>query len=208
MSSKIIVLVPGLWMPSSALCLQGHWLRAYFPTYRFHYPSVRGNLTQNSRRLAAFCENFPADKIHFVSHSLGGLITLAMLREFAEIPVGRVVLLGVPVAGNEVARTLAQMRILKTLLGKSIGEWLGQINRPDILNSEIGVIAGNKSRGAGRLFVHIPRPNDGVVTVAESALVGAKDSIVLNVSHSGMLLSRQVAAQIGAFLKTGVFRHQ
>lgn len=207
MSSEIIVLVPGLWMPSSALCLQSHWLQKYFPTFRFHYPSVRGNLTCNSRRLAAFCENFPADKIHFVSHSLGGLVTLATLRECTKIPVGRVVLLGVPVAGNQVARTLAEARILRGLLGKSMIEWLAQTPRDDRINCEIGVIAGSKSIGASRLFVPIPCPNDGVVTVSESALAGAKDSIVLNVSHSGMLLSRLVADQIGAFLMTGVFRH-
>ena len=117
-------------------------------------------------------------------------------------------LLGVPVAGNQVASKLAGMRLPKILLGASICEWLTQSNHEDKFDCEIGVISGSKSFGAGRFVAHIPRPNDGVVTVAESMLSGAKDSIVLNVSHSGMLFSREVATQIAAFITTGVFSHE
>lgn len=208
MSSEIIVLVPGLWMPSTAFSLQGLWLKEYFPTHRFGYPSVRGNLTSNKRRLAKFCDQFSVDRIHFVCHSLGGLITLAMLRDQATFPVGRVVLLGVPVAGNQVASKLMRMRLPKILLGASICEWLTQSDNKGTFDCEIGVISGRKSFGAGRFVASIPRPNDGVVTVAESTLSGAKDSIVLDVSHSGMLFSREVATQIAAFITTGVFTHE
>ena len=195
-------------MPSTAFSLQAHWLRHYFPTHRFRYPSVRGNLSSNRQRLAKFCERYPVDKIHFVCHSLGGLITLAMLRDCVAIPVGRVVLLGVPVAGNQVASILAGMRLPKMLLGASICEWLTQPRDPYKFNCEIGVISGSKSFGAGRFVTRIPRPNDGVVTLAESTLSDAKDSIVLNVSHSGMLFSRAVATQTAAFITTGVFCHE
>lgn len=195
-------------MPSSALSLQRLWLQKCFPTHRFRYPSVRGTLTSNRRRLAKFCEQFSVDRIHFVCHSLGGLITLAMLRDCATIPVGRVVLLGVPVAGNQVASKLAGMRLPKILLGASICEWLAGSDHEAPFNCEIGVISGSKSFGAGRFVANIPRPNDGVVTLAESTLSGAKDSIVLNVSHSGMLFSREVATQISAFITTGVFFHE
>jgi len=51
----------------------------------------------------------------------------------------------------------------------------------------------------------LPTPNDGVVTVAETALAAACDRIVLPVSHSGMLFSRRVARQSGAFLRDGKF---
>jgi hypothetical protein len=51
----------------------------------------------------------------------------------------------------------------------------------------------------------LPTPNDGVVTVAETELAAACDRIVLPVSHSGMLLSRRVARQTGAFLRAGKF---
>ncbi len=209
MPQEILVIAHGLWMGSAMLGLQRHRLgKLDLPTYSFSYPSVRGDLSSNSRRLADFCEKLPSDKIHLVGHSLGGLVILAMLQQFPDIPVGRIVLLGAPVAGNRVAQELAKRRVLKAALGLSIGQWLAEQPQNYLFDYEIGVIAGRKSIGAGRLFVRIPRPNDGIVTVAETKYANAKDSIILNVSHSGMLFSREVTAQIAAFLKTGSFSHQ
>ena len=71
----------------------------------------------------------------------------------------------------------------------------------------MGVIAGCKPLGAGRLIGGVPQPNDGVVVVEETALPGASDKIMLNVCHSGMLLSDQVARQACAFLRQGYFLH-
>ena len=53
----------------------------------------------------------------------------------------------------------------------------------------------------------LPRPSDGVVSVAETAVPGMRDHIVLHVSHSGMLVSGAVARQICAFLRDGAFAH-
>ena len=53
----------------------------------------------------------------------------------------------------------------------------------------------------------LPRPSDGVVSVAETAVPGMRDRIVLHVSHSGMLVSGAVARQVCAFLRDGAFAH-
>ena len=91
-------------------------------------------------------------------------------------------------------------------MGRSIGEWI-DIRKPDNFpGREIGVIAGSRSRGLGRVVARgLPTPNDGVVTVAETELAAACDRIVLPVSHSGMLFSRGVARQSAAFLRAGKF---
>jgi hypothetical protein len=48
-------------------------------------------------------------------------------------------------------------------------------------------------------------PNDGTVAVSETRLDGATDHVTLPVTHMGLLISRNVADQIGAFLKRGEF---
>jgi hypothetical protein len=69
-----------------------------------------------------------------------------------------------------------------------------------------GVIAGSMSVGMGRIVARgLPVPNDGVVTIDETRLACATDHIVLPVSHSAMLLSKQVARQTAAFLNNGRF---
>jgi hypothetical protein len=74
------------------------------------------------------------------------------------------------------------------------------------VDRDIGVIAGDVSIGMGRLFPRLPRPNDGVVSVAEAELPGATDTITLHVFHTAMVISSQVAHQVGWFLKHGRFQ--
>jgi hypothetical protein len=74
---------------------------------------------------------------------------------------------------------------------------------------EIAVISGSLPLGIGRVVApDLPAPSDGVVSVSETRLTSMRDHIVLNVNHSGMLVSRAVARQICAFLREGAFVHQ
>ena len=59
--------------------------------------------------------------------------------------------------------------------------------------------------GLGRLLSDLPEPNDGTVAVDETFLEGARDHIVLDVSHTQMLFSAEVAAQVVQFLREGRF---
>ena len=70
---------------------------------------------------------------------------------------------------------------------------------------EVGVIAGSMSVGVGRVFAELPQPNDGTVCVDETGLPGATAQLVLDVSHTGMLLSSEVAAATVQFLRSGSF---
>jgi hypothetical protein len=73
------------------------------------------------------------------------------------------------------------------------------------LPREIGLIAGSRSAGLGRLFADLPQPNDGTVAVDETHLPGANAHLVLDVSHLGMLWSQPVAGAAGRFLARGAF---
>ena len=76
------------------------------------------------------------------------------------------------------------------------------------LPREIGVIAGSLPVGIGRAFSDLPQPNDGTVCVDETELPGATARIVLDTTHTGMLLSREVAEATVAFLRDGRFPHK
>jgi hypothetical protein len=69
----------------------------------------------------------------------------------------------------------------------------------------LGIIAGRQPLGLGRLFAAFTEPNDGTVAVSETHIPGAADSIVLPVSHFGMLVSARVARETGSFLTQGRF---
>lgn len=204
-----VILVHGLWTPAAVFMPHAHWLqRRGYRALRFGYPSVRATLSQNAQALRRRIDETRAGDIHLVGHSLGGLIILDLLRQAPDPRLRRVVLLGSPCAGSHCARRLAALRGMPALLGRSIGEWLAR--PPDAAEAawngiEIGVVAGTRSLGLGRVVPGLAQPNDGVVSVAETHLPGATDFIALPVAHSEMLASPRCAAQIAAFLDSGRF---
>jgi pimeloyl-ACP methyl ester carboxylesterase len=206
-----VILVHGLWTPPAVLMPHARWLRRRgYHTLRFGYRSVRASLSQNAQALQRFVAEADASDIHLVGHSLGGLVILDMLRRDADSRLRRVVLLGTPCIDSHCARRLARVAGMPALLGRSINEWMardpGTASAPHCA-VEVGVLAGTRSVGLGRVVPGLPRPNDGVVTVAETCLPGAADHIVLPVAHSEMLVSPRCAAQIDAFLTSGRFLH-
>jgi len=136
------------------------------------------------------------------------LIILRMLERTPGLPPGRVVLAGAPVAGSLAARRLARLPGGRAALGRSAPEWHESAHPVSDTGRAIGVIAGSWPFGIGRVILpNLPAPSDGVVSVSETRLPAMRDHIVLNVSHSGMLVSRAVARQICAFLREGAFAH-
>jgi len=205
---ETVVLVHGLWMRGWVMAWLGWRLRRCgFHTVAFSYPSVRGTLSQNALRLSRFVAGLDAPRIHFMGHSLGGLVLLQMLATHSDPRTGRVVLAGCPYRASYAASKLARRWLGRLLIGRSVLQCLGQPAPVCTDRNEVGVIAGYQPLGAGRLIGGVPQPNDGVVVVEETALPGASDKILLNVCHSCMLLSDQVARQACAFLRQGHFLH-
>lgn len=212
---ETVILVHGLWTPAAVFALHGHWLqRRGYRVLRFAYPSVGGTLSQNALRLKRYVTARIAPggaaPVHLVGHSLGGLVILEMLGDMPDPRLRRVVLLGTPCVDSHCARRLARVAGMPALLGRSIVEWMSRV--PGVRAApcaalEIGVLAGTRSLGLGRVVPGLPRPNDGVVALVETRLPGAADCIALPVAHSEMLASRCCALQIATFLETGRFLH-
>lgn len=202
------MLVHGLWMHGVVFMLQRRRLaQRGFVVHTFSYPSVRTPLQDNARALARFIGVLEAHEIHLVGHSLGGLIVLSMLAHYPDPRVGRVVLMGSPYLGSHCATLLMRMPGLSRMVGRSIRDWIADAPPPVPATIEIGVLSGDRSLGVGRMLPGLPKPNDGIVAVAETHLAQAHDAITLHVSHSEMLISARCTDQVGAFLRTGRFTH-
>jgi pimeloyl-ACP methyl ester carboxylesterase len=199
-----VVLVHGLWLNGASMAPLGWRLaRNGYIVSRFGYWSVARGLDANVERLIAFCQCFEKDRLHFVGHSLGGALILAALAR--GLKAHRAVLMGIPYQGSVSANGLARASIGKYILGRTIADWLGRDKSPSWGDAQIGVLAGDRSLGFGKLISPLPAPNDGVVALEETRVPGVADSIVLPVFHTAMPFSPLSARAVTAFLRNGKF---
>lgn len=202
-----VVLVHGFLVGPWSMRWLGRRLEsAGFATHEFGFPSRQLSLPQAADQLAIFCQRLHPSPCHLVCHSMGGLVALEMLRTQAmdetisPIAPGALVLLGTPVRGAIAAQGLGRSLWGRKLLGKA------QLSLSQSFDHappgwSTTVIAGTRSVGLGRLFSPLPVPNDGTVALSETALAGAQ-SIEVSTSHSGLLLSLEVASHTLSALKS------
>ena len=150
-------------------------------------------------------------RIHFVTHSLGGLVLRALLDRHPVPMAGHAVMLAPPNRGSEIADHVGEFRVTESILGPLAAQ-LG--TQPEDLPQRLpippipfGVIAGDQwINPAGPLW--LPAPHDGTVSVASTRLVGMQDHIVLPYTHTFIMNSSAVADQIESFLRAGRFVHR
>jgi pimeloyl-ACP methyl ester carboxylesterase len=205
----LVILVHGLWHTGLELFLMRRRLQANgsLRALFFSYPTIVGTMSNHVRRLLDCARAHKAEQLHFVGHSLGGLVVLRALEITDDLPPGRAVLLGSPLQGSRTAQSLARLPFGRALLGGALTqecvewsprEWSGR--------REVGVIAGSMGFGVGRLLANLDTVHDGTVLVEETRLPGAKDHIVISASHTGLLVSAQAAEQTRHFLERGAFK--
>jgi len=149
-----------------------------------------------------------AGPVHFVTHSLGGLVLRALLPRHPELGGGRAVMLAPPNQGSEIADRVRELGWLAPVLGP-LAVQLG--TRPQDLPKRLpvpeiafGVIAGDDwINPAGPLW--LPSPHDGTVSVESTRLEGMRDHIVLPYTHTFIVAAEPVAAQVDTFLRHGRF---
>ncbi len=205
-----VVLVHGIWMSGLDLWpLRWRLARAGFRTHVFRYPSLRRTPAANARRLSTFVRSLATSPVHLLGHSLGGIVILHALAHpgpapSEPLPPGRIALLGSPVRGSAVARALARHPFVRPWsLGRSVERGLLGGAPLDAAGRDVLTIAGARPYGIGRFLAHLPEPHDGTVGVAETRLACPAAARVLDVTHTGLLVSQAVAALVAAFFAGG-----
>lgn len=150
----------------------------------------------------------PGTRVHFVTHSLGGILVRQYLARHDLPQLGRVVMLGPPNGGSEVVDHLRTWGLTRTLLGTSrlpLGTGAADLpRRLGPVQFECGIIAGDRSLNP-LLSRWLPRPNDGKVSVASARVDGMRDFLVVHHTHTWMMQRESVIRQVLAFLQTGNF---
>lgn len=180
-----------------------------FNCVQFSYHSVTGEIQDHVDRLRQLAKEQQCERLHFIGHSLGGVVTYKMLESTTDLIDGRAVLLGSPLQGSTAVDSMSRWTLGRVAIGDAVCKELitGQPRKWDG-RRDIGVIAGSVEMGFGRLFSEkLVNNSDGTVLIDETKLDGAKDHIVLPVTHTSMVFSPLVTTQTVNFLRDGKFDH-
>ena len=149
-------------------------------------------------------------RIHFVTHSMGGILVRQYLSTRKIEGLERVVMLAPPNQGSQLADFVGASP-LKKVYGPEVLAQLGtgeesvarRLGPPDF---ELGVIAG--TRNLRKLLPGTPtEPSDGVVTVEETRASSMRDFLQVPVTHTGIAWNDEVRRQTTHFLRNGHFDH-
>ena len=231
LAAVLLLASPGAWSDESETCVillhgLGHTPLTMVPlqialelvgyrTVNQGYPSRAGSIeTLAAAHVAEAltkCASPPDAPIHFVAHSLGGILIRQYLQD-RDLPSGsRMVMLGPPNQGSELVDRFGADPWFRVLgpaarqLGTKAGSLPPQLDPVDL---EIGVIAGTRA-GLDSIFLQSGRlstPNDGRVSLTRARLEEMRDFLEVDQSHTLLLIEKQVVRQVLAFLATGRFQ--
>ncbi|PCJ30410.1 MAG: alpha/beta hydrolase [Gammaproteobacteria bacterium] len=210
LNNEYVILIHGLIrssrsMKKLAIALEDEG----YSTINVDYPSNQFSIEQLAvetiNKALALCPKNAI--IHFVTHSLGGILVRQYLSEHSIDNLGRVVMLGPPNKGSEIVDNLSSFPGFKLINGPA-GLQLGTDeqsvpNKLGPVNFDLGIIAGTRNFSIYALM--IAKPNDGKVSVESSKIEGMTDHIELAVSHSFMMNNSHVIANVIHFLQSGLF---
>jgi len=211
MAKEYVILLHGLLRNSSSMNKMASSLESLgYICINHDYPSSKANIkTLADNEITKALSLCPKEaKVHFVTHSLGGILLRQFLSEHQIPNLGRVLMLGPPNKGSQIVDRLKKFPGFKLLNGpasiqlgtdeSSIASSLGAVD------FDLGIIAGTKTFDfLGSLM--LPGANDGKVSVENTKVEGMSAHLVLEVTHTFMMKNKKVIHQVAHFLKEGTF---
>lgn len=209
-SSECVVLLHGLARGNGSMDKMQAALVNNYTVVNHDYPSTEENIETLAKTAipAAVKECGEAELIHFVTHSMGGILVRHYLTENKIENLGRVVMLGPPNHGSEIVDELGEMpgfELINGEAGKQLGTSSDSVpNSLGPVDFDLGIIAGEVSFNLVYSAM-LPGDDDGKVSVDSTKVEGIKDHIVLPVSHTFMMRNREVIEQTLFYLEHGGF---
>ncbi|MCM0148643.1 alpha/beta fold hydrolase [Photobacterium galatheae] len=210
-ASGCVVLLHGLARTAHSMSAMAEALaQAGYRTVNVDYPSTQMTIPALAERVipqgVSQCGH--TEPVHFVTHSMGGILVRQYLSEHPVQGLGRVVMLAPPNQGSEVVDTMHDFFLFQWIYGPA-GQQLGTdaLSIPKQLSPvsfELGVIAGNRSIDFLTSW-SLPEPHDGKVSVESTKVAGMKAHLVLPVTHTFIMRHDETIQQSVYFLGHGFF---
>ncbi len=211
MSGKGVILLHGIIRSSKSIYRLGDDLKeGGFTPFCFDYPSTQITIEEAAEYLHSVIEQLDGiEELHLVGHSMGGLVIRAYFAKHRDPRIRRVVMLGTPNQGAELADLLKPNLLFRTVFGPAgqqlVTDAAGTIPALPVPPVEFAVIAGARGNESGWNPL-VPGDDDGTVAVARTKLGGAVDFGTANCLHHALLSNPDVAAQVRRFLLEGRLR--
>jgi pimeloyl-ACP methyl ester carboxylesterase len=190
--------------------LETHLAEAGYTVQNIRYPSralaPEALVEDLHTQLQRCCAD--ASRIHFVTHSLGGILLRAYLAKHELPRIGRVVMLAPPNHGSEYVDAFGDSRLFRWVFGPTgveLGTDLQSLpNRLPPVGFELGVIAGTRGINPLSYFV-LPAGSDGTVSLDSARIDGMQDFVAIPSSHSFIMYSDLAVDLTLEFLRSGRF---
>jgi len=185
---------------------------AGFTTANVDYPSQKGTIEEIAPAAVGIgvdeCRATGASKIHFVTHSMGGILLRYQQKHSPISDLGRVVMLGPPNQGSEIMDKYNDWPLIAAIggdAGKQLGTGTDSLPlKLGPVDFELGVIAGTGTINVIASAM-LPNPDDGKVSVARTRVEGMDDFLVVDNSHRYIIKNGLTYRNTVAFLQTGRF---
>jgi pimeloyl-ACP methyl ester carboxylesterase len=208
---EVIVIVHGLGNNANTMRSITKYLNENsLPTIAITYPSTEARLEECAGYLNEVLQSMDqVERFHLVGFSMGGLVIRSWLKHHDDPRLDRIVFIGSPHYGAELADRLLTSQAFTSLLGPGAMQLRSDSDAGSgalpVPNQEFAVIAGAAGTTMG-MNPLIPGDDDGMVSLASAKLAGASDHVVVRNLHALLPFDKRVHAAARRFIETGKLR--